>query len=78
MAIGFIFRCFINLNFYCVIGGQALIGFMIPIIHNIQAKFVTDWFNDKEVIPHFFLFVREQFGSLFVVWGFPLDLFCHF
>lgn len=54
MALGFILRCFINYNFYFVLAGQAVIGFMLPIVHNIQAKFVTDWFDGKEVIFNFF------------------------
>jgi len=48
LALGFGVRTLINFNFYSVLIGQVVIGLGFPIIANIQAKFITIWFNEKE------------------------------
>jgi len=48
LAVGLGGRALINLNFYSVLIGQIVVGLGFPIIANIQGKFITIWFDEKE------------------------------
>lgn len=48
LAVGYSIRCLINQNFYSVLAGQIILGIGLPIVANIQGKFITLWFDEKE------------------------------